>query len=162
MATDASVPNHLGTGAADAYPGINGPSDSASLYLQGVFCPIGTISDASSPYDGDPILLEETIYLGAGPTQYTGGSITAFLHITGGSAQSDFATNVFGPGEDLSLADSFVLPGNTGYSGTAASAGDWAIASSDPVRGAPAIPEPATMTLLGLGIAGLVARIRRK
>jgi len=166
---DPAVPNHLLTGAADAYPGINDPD--SPLYLQGEFCPIGTITgDTAAPgFDGDPILLQETIYLGTsgGGTQFTGDSITAFLHITGGSAQGDFTPGVFGPGEDLSLADSFVLPGTggveTGYTGTAAQAGNWAIASSDPVRGTPlVIPEPTTMTLLGLGIAGLFARIRRK
>jgi len=160
MATDTSVPNHAV--GADAFPGINTASDGASLYLQGEFCPIGTIT-GDPGFNGDAILLQETIYLGSGGDQDTGAAVTAFIHITGGSAAGDFSPNAFGPGEDLSLADTFVLPGATGYTDTAADSGMWAVASSDPVRGTVAIiPEPATMSLLGLGIAALAARIRRK
>jgi hypothetical protein len=47
------------------------------------------------------------------------------------------------------------------YSSTYADDGFWQISSSDPVR-ANVVPEPATLSLLGLGVIGLVARRRKR
>jgi hypothetical protein len=47
----------------------------------------------------------------------------------------------------------------TGYNGI----GYWPVDSEDPVSFAiQVVPEPATLSLLGLGLAGLLARCRRK
>ena len=65
-----------------------------------------------------------------------------------------------GSGIDLSFDSNFLLPGHPQY-GTVWDNGNWAIQSDDPVRGT-VIPEPTSLSLLGLAVAGLLARRRRK
>ncbi len=151
--------NHLIGGTTDGYPTVNIADDSV-LWLQAVFVPQLWLDLDGDGFAETPILMREIIDL---PT-FSGSSILAFLNITGGTAAGMFERNVFGPGNDLSMASTFLLPGSlfdNGYWDTPQDHGNWPILSSDPVRGE-IIPEPATLTLLGLGLAGLGLRIRRK
>lgn len=86
------------------------------------------------------------------------GKGSGFLHITGGSAAGSlFERDVYGPGLDLLLESDVRAPGAGGGAG-------WANTSEDPISGKSPVPEPATMTLLGMGLmgTGFFSRKRRK
>jgi len=77
-----------------------------------------------------------------------------FANIIGGAAASQFDTDVFGVGLDIRLEWDPII-----HSGPI---DGWQLSSDDPVQFS-IIPEPATLTLLGLGLAGLgLYRKRRK
>jgi len=90
---------------------------------------------------------------------YTTGTIVAPIPSSNGSGKADFFA--FAPGMDLSLFDDqgyyidffFNVRGNTG--------GGEELFISGRVSTVTAVPEPATMVLLGLGFAGIVVAGRR-
>jgi hypothetical protein len=77
----------------------------------------------------------------------------ALANIIGGTAAGIFQLDTFGPGWDIRLEFEPII-GQTAIDG-------WQTASDDPVQFS-TIPEPMTLSLLGLGLAGLVARRRRQ
>nr|MBA4142480.1 PEP-CTERM sorting domain-containing protein [Nitrosospira sp.] len=84
------------------------------------------------------------------------------LDVTGGSAASFFNTNTFGcvgangaPCPD-DADKSFTSSGQLGV------AGAWAARGTGEVQDVALIPEPATLALLGVGLAGMAFGTRRK
>jgi hypothetical protein len=165
---EASGPGPLGHAVAtDGYPTVNnipGWADDSTLWLQGMLAPLFSLDD------GTPIVwVEHIITNSASPTSilYNYGTVsTALMTLTGyGSAFQQFVLDRYGPGWDVVLSANLRLPENPQYVGTPQDEGNWAVSSWDPASGAIIIPEPATMTLLGLslvGLGGAFFRRRRK
>jgi hypothetical protein len=153
----------------DTYPEVNDDATDAVLWLQAVLTPFvdGSGVPLLSPNTFSPYVWQEVIV----ESSRSGSALTAYLDIVGGSAKDLFDRNVFGPGRDVEVKASLVLPatGNvytspgTAYEGTQVDDGNWAVLSDDPFRGRiSVIPEPATLSLLGLGLLGLVGMRRKK
>lgn len=159
-----------GTGGADRdkYPTVNDAADDSSLWLSAVLAPLGQVdTDGDGVVDTWYVLHEEIrpYPLDATHTDGQSGEIVAlaFMNIIGGSIADYFVRDgiVPGTGWDLSIDSNFLLPSHPQY-GDAWDNGNWAVQSDDPVRGGVFIPEPATLSLLGLGVLGLAARRKRK
>jgi len=154
-----------GAGVSDAYPTVN-LGDDSSLWLSTVFAPKFWVDLDGDLVNETPIVFTEVInpgaISGANPDGQTGEvQGLVFLNIVGGYEANWFLRDgiIPGTGFDLSFDSNFLLPGHPQY-GDAWDAGNWAIQSDDPIRGS-VIPEPTSLSLLGLALAGLIARRRK-
>jgi len=144
--TEASIPNpDASLSVSDAFPTIS----DVSPWLVAVLAPEPWVGVGGPAAYGWPAgtVMHEVI------TGMTNSGL-GFANIIGGAAASQFETDVFGPGLDIRLEWDPII-GQGPIDG-------WQLSSDDPVQFS-IIPEPATLTLLGLGLAGLgLYRKRRK
>jgi hypothetical protein len=152
-----------GSGAtSDTYPGTSGTA--LELWLSGDFV---LFSDLGLTGHTAGTIFAETIDLNTGV-----GSGTGYLHLIGGSFFGNVGKGDVGRGPEVDMtitADESLLgvdPTGTVFTGQAGSSwsgvGYWPVDSQDPVLfGVTIIPEPATLTLLGLGLSSLLLRRRK-
>lgn len=100
----------------------------------------------------------------SGVVVYEGGDIggwtgTAYANIIGGTYADQMVQDGFGQWQDLRLDFTVTIPFDA--QGGITLIDGWQTSSLDPISFG-VIPEPATLSLLGFGIAGLVLRRRRK
>lgn len=150
------VPDAFGAGM-DGFTNVNmapggGVDPGSSLWLLGDFLPVNALGHTVTT------LLDLSTGLGSSP----GG----FVDLIGGSALPLFTQGIgqtpLGAYYDLTFQfTTQQAPADFYFDHTFADDGLWQISSSDPVR-AHVVPEPATLSLLGLGVIGLVARRRKR
>lgn len=158
------VPDALGAGY-DGFPNVNitggavPQAEDAILWLDLEILPFAI--DA----DGSPIYVESFTSLATG----AGASLDAYLKVVGGAFAPNILTGVFTTplGASADLVFSYTTRSNPHEAYTTvepfALEGGWGLESSDPIQGQVSlIPEPTTVSLLGLGIASLLAYRRRQ
>lgn len=127
--------------ATDMYPTVT----VGEPWLIAAFGPLGALG-------GAPLVL------------YEGGAVggwqgTAYANIIGGTYADMMVQDGFGMWQDLRLDFTVTIPFDS--QGGITLVDGWQTSSLDPISFG-VVPEPATLSLLGFGIAGLVLRRRRK
>lgn len=152
-----------GTGASFGFDPTNATTATdGSLYLSSSFVTGRNLGDATHTLS--------SIVTGTGvdPEGFASirGTGNALLEVTGGEAAGLFDSNTFarldGSGQfaDMTLDANFFIR-NTGTAPINNPKDGWDVWSKDPI-GANAIPEPTSMFLFGMGLAGLASALRKK
>lgn len=164
----------------DDYPGASdilagGPpyviDPSVSLWLTGAFVPLffdANLDGYRDPGEPDLAIFDSNlngvidptdvraVYHITGYNPFGAGSINAWIDFTGGSflwsIQQDWYDKSGNPAEYDAVLTGVLKSPSYG----------WGVASEDPVRMMGFIPEPATLTLLGAALCGLLGLARRK
>lgn len=154
---------------SDEYPTVSDvpgavavPSGDASPFLILALTPLPSQIAVLNPgrftgLTAADVLVEETFYYAVPGVSAGHTTGFAFANVIGGSFASSISPNTFGPGRDVRFDFDVVFAKSRSDAGVYG----WLSNSDDPL-GIATIPEPATMSLLTLGLLGLVGFRKRK
>lgn len=145
-------------------PGTTPNTKNYANQLCGGACPAAWLTFDFVPGINDSIPANASIQAAVATTNVQAGF--GYMSVTGGTNMAKFDTNGFtflnyGPA-DMSFRSNFVLANNLSFSTCTSTTGNgWQVCSDDPLS-AKTVPEPATLGLLGLGLLGMAASLRKR